>query len=127
MCIHPLHLAEIWLFGHDEEPERALFVYTPLGIVKHKASELGTDRNEEWCLTLQFSFRGGLSWCRNPPALRASTFDKGGLRGICPPWRLPSERAAGEETGNHFQTETLPNEDGGSGKCHAAPSAQTGR
>ena len=39
MCIHPLHLAEIWLFGHDEEPERALFVYTPLGIVKHKASE----------------------------------------------------------------------------------------
>ena len=47
MCIHPLHLAEIWLFGHDEEPERALFVYTPLGIVKHKASEGRTDRDEE--------------------------------------------------------------------------------
>ena len=34
-----------------------------------------------WCLTLQFSFRGGRSWRRNPPALRASPA-KGGLRGI---------------------------------------------
>ena len=38
------------------------------------------------CITLQFSFRGGRSWRRNPPALRASPFDKGGFarRGDCP-------------------------------------------
>ena len=84
-----------------------------LGRFARKRERMPTNR---WCLTLKFSFRGGLSWRRHPPALRAlrqgsrqaSPFEKGGLRGICPPWRPPSERAAGDETGNHWQTETLP-------------------
>ena len=39
---------------------------------------------------------------------RLSPLKKEGLRGICSTWRPPSERAAGEETGNHCHTETLP-------------------
>ena len=35
------------------------------------------------------------------------TFVKGGLRGIYPTWRPPSERATEDEIGKHLQTETL--------------------
>ena len=77
MCIHPLHLAEIWLFGHDEEPERALFVYTPLGIVKHKAGEAGTkvivftkDTHRTTRLPLQTGMRTAAAAHAAPPRPR---------------------------------------------------------
>ena len=64
-----------------------------------------------WCLTLQFSFRGGLSWRSNPPALRAlrrgsgqaSPFAKGGLRGIFRCMACPRREPLGRRQASIFK------------------------